>query len=229
MSRLTFCLLALAVLLSTIVLPSASVVVVAAPIPITEGPASPNPRSTSASRLPAPTHGAERLASLQDFRTRVRNGKANTAVGIYVPQQFAYSITQQPANDPGYVSTRAEQVTQFGLARRYGVTGLLAHNSLAGAAFGGLTVGQEVDLVQGDGRVLRYRVKEVRRFRALSPTDPYSKFEDLDRSGSLLSSMDLFLQVYTGKSKLVFQTCIAANGDPTWGRLFVIATPISAS
>jgi hypothetical protein len=47
----------------------------------------------------------------------------------------------------------------------------------------------------------------------------------MENGGAQLSSTDLFNQMYTGGNKVVFQTCIYANGNWSWGRLFVTATP----
>lgn len=165
-------------------------------------------------------------AALNDFITPLKNGQPGQVVGVYVPQVLALKVAQQPANNLAYVNTSPGYATQFALAARYGVTGLLAHNYLSGALFSNLAVGQEVDVVYGDGLIRRYRVLILRHFQALNPTSPTSNFVDLDqKSGAQISYTDLFYQIYTG-DRVVFQTCITANGNTSWGRLFVIATPI---
>jgi hypothetical protein len=35
----------------------------------------------------------------------------------------------------------------------------------------------------------------------------------------------MFSRAYGGERRAVFQTCIAAEGNGSWGRLFVIALP----
>jgi hypothetical protein len=35
----------------------------------------------------------------------------------------------------------------------------------------------------------------------------------------------MFNRAYVGENRVVFQTCLAAEGNPSWGRLFVIAVP----
>jgi len=40
-----------------------------------------------------------------------------------------------------------------------------------------------------------------------------------------LTAEQLFNRVYRGDRHVTFQTCIDANGDISWGRLFVIAIP----
>jgi hypothetical protein len=67
-------------------------------------------------------------------------------------------------------------------------------------------------------------IKKVLRFQALQPSNPYSSFKNLDRDETL-STAQLFNRVYAGYHHLTFQTCIAADGKLSWGRLFVIAMP----
>ncbi len=57
------------------------------------------------------------------------------------------------------------------------------------------------------------------------PDSPYSDFIDLENSQKLTSTQ-LFNFVYTGEHHVTFQTCIAKGSNLTWGRLFVIATPL---
>ena len=40
-----------------------------------------------------------------------------------------------------------------------------------------------------------------------------------------MSSAGLFKHMYASKDRLVFQTCIELNGEPSWGRLFIVANP----
>jgi hypothetical protein len=165
-------------------------------------------------------------SKLNDFVATVENGQAGQVVGVYVPDVLSLKVAQQPANNPAYVNETLGYATQFRLAAQYGATGLLAHNYLSGALFSSLSTGQEVDVIYGDGSIRRYSILMVRRFQALNPTSPASNFVDLDdSSGAQISNADLFFQIYKG-NRVVFQTCITANGNTSWGRLFVIATPI---
>ncbi len=138
---------------------------------------------------------------------------------------MAAAVVDQPVGQPGYITLRPDAVTRFALASRYGSLGLLAHNTLAGARFFKLRIGQPLVVVYGDGRVERYRVTALRRFRALQPNSPYSTFEDLDAPVRLWTARELFYEIYAHEGRLVLQTCIAAEGRETWGRLFVIAVP----
>jgi hypothetical protein len=186
--------------------------------PVTGG-AAPLEQETAAS---IPT-----LPTLDDFTATLTNGQANQVVGVYVPKVLALRVAQQPAHNLAYVTENPDYVTQFGLAAQYGTTGLLAHNYLSGSLFFNLLTGQEVDTIYGDGSIRRYSISSLRHFQALSPTDPSSNFVDIDgNNGTQISNADLFQQIYAAGDRVVFQTCITAAGNTSWGRLFVIATPL---
>ena len=110
------------------------------------------------------------------------------------------------------------------MAAKYGNIGLLAHNHLAGQPFTQLSVGQEVRLIYGNGRIETFIITEVLEYQALQPTNPYSSFRNLNKDETL-TAKQMFKRVYFGDRHITFQTCIAANGDQSWGRLFVIAIP----
>jgi hypothetical protein len=165
------------------------------------------------------------LPTLADFIASVADGQAGVARGVYVGGTLALTIEQQPSGDAAYITSSPDAVSQFQSAAYFGVTGLLAHNSLAGAQFFELGLGQEVQIVYGDGSIRAYRITAQHRFQALDPYNPNSNFVDLD-TGATLSALEVFNQVYTGGDQVTFQTCIAQNGLSTWGRLFVIATPV---
>lgn len=164
------------------------------------------------------------LPKFHDFIASVRTGQAGVVTGIFVPGLFAYPVVAQPADNPGFVSPRDGVLTQFHPAAVNHVIGLLAHNTLAGAAFANLAVGQEIRVVYGDGQYVSFWVNEIDRFQALSPTDVYSKFYD-PASDQTYSTQEIFNRYYTGGNHITLQTCIAYNGEPSWGRLFVTAAP----
>jgi hypothetical protein len=155
----------------------------------------------------------------------MQGDSAGRVTGLFVEGVFAVSVVDQPDGQPGYVSTVSEAATYFSAAADFGSLGFLAHNYLAGAHFFDIQVGQVVTLIYGENRLVTYRVNQIRRFQATSPTSPYSSFVDLDRGGVLTYS-ELFYQTYGVSGQLVLQTCIAAEGDPSWGRLFILATPV---
>jgi hypothetical protein len=144
--------------------------------------------------------------------------------GVYVPDVLALPIVQQPQDHPYYVSNRNGEATQFSIASQYGNIGLLAHNTLSGKSFARLSAGQQVRLIYGDGRVEEFVVGNILRFRASEPDSISSSFYNLDRKETL-SANEMFLRAYAGERHLVFQTCIEANGSPSWGRLFILALP----
>ena len=168
------------------------------------------------------------VAALAPFAASVAvSGNPYQVAGIFARGIFAAPIVQQPASAPGFVSTQPEAATQFGMAAQYGTVALLAHNYLLGEKFFAVETGKILSLVYGDGRTQTYRVKEVLKYQALSPNSPYSEFVDLnDSTGTRISVETLFYKVYTQVDTLVLQTCIEANGEPSWGRIFVIAQPV---
>ncbi|MCK6541027.1 MAG: hypothetical protein L6Q26_13325, partial [Anaerolineales bacterium] len=62
--------------------------------------------------------------------------------------------------------------------------------------------------------------------QALQPTSLYSSFRSLDKDETLTAEQ-MFKRVYVGDRHIAFQTCIEAEGNLSWGRLFVIAIPKS--
>ena len=112
------------------------------------------------------------------------------------------------------------------MAAEYDNVGLLAHNTLSGRFFSGLAIGQEVRLIYGSGKVEYFIVTEILRYQALQPASPYSDFRDL-HGGGLISAGELFKRVYTGERHVTFQTCIEAEGNLSWGRLFILAKPVT--
>lgn len=179
------------------------------------------------SNIPPPAGSASSVPILTDFMSSLDYGDPDQIAGVYVPGTFALPIVQQPAANPGFVSSSPNSVTQFGLASEYGSLGFLAHNTLSGALFFDLSSGQTIFLIYGDGSISSFLVAENLSYQALTPNSPYSRFKDLDQQNEDLSSTDLFNRVYAEEGQVVFQTCIAANGDVNWGRYFVIAVPLS--
>lgn len=164
------------------------------------------------------------LPAFTDFSKSVQNGQKDVLRGVYADKVLALPVVQQPSGSAGYVSGTDGTATQFGMASQFGNIGILAHNNLSGKFFSQLAVGQEIRLVYGDGRVEYFVVKEVLKFQALQPTSPYSSFKNLDKDETLTAEQ-MFKRAYTGDRHVTFQTCIAANGQSSWGRLFVIAVP----
>jgi len=161
-----------------------------------------------------------------EFSRSVQNGQADVLTGVYVSDVMALPVVQQPYDNAGYVSNNDGETTQFRMASQFGNIGLLAHNHLSGKSFSQLAVGQEVRLVNGDGSVEYFVIAEVLRYQALQPNNPYSSFRNLDKDETL-SAEQMFKRVYFGALHVTFQTCIEAEGNASWGRLFVIAIPKS--
>lgn len=175
-----------------------------------------------------PAYTAEKnLMPLQDFADAVKDGHADKIKGLYAADVFSLRVIQQPSGKPGYVSPIEGVATQFGMASSNNVTGLLAHNFASGRLFFDLSAGNTIDVVYGDGSVKEYKVSAVKRFQALSPKSASSDFVDLD-TNEKLSATGLFSKMYTGKHHLTLQTCIQEGDEDSWGRLFIIAEPVTA-
>ena len=180
---------------------------------------------------PVPAQAQGDVGGIPDFREfakSVQNNEAGVLRGVYVPDVLAFPVVQQPAGNAGYVSSADGEITQFDMAAKFGNVGLLAHNNLSGRFFSQLAAGQEVRLVYGDGKVEYFVISGMLKFQALEPTNPYSRFRDLG-SAETLTAQQLFNKVYRGDRHVTFQTCMEANGELSWGRLFVVATPKSKS
>lgn len=165
-----------------------------------------------------------RLPLLDTFVSQVKNGQADELRGVYIPEILAARVVQQPTRNNEFVSPRQGIATQFGLASQFGSIGLLAHNYLAGESFSLLEEGQKFYLIYGNGQTSAFAVTEILHFQALAPTGTSSDFVDLENSG-LLTTSELFAKVYNRPGQVIFQTCISAEGNRSWGRLFVIAEP----
>lgn len=164
------------------------------------------------------------------LRDSVKSYKSPTIRGgdvlrnIYAENVLDLPIVQQPEGEPYYVSDQEGEVTQFSMVSQYGNIGLLAHNTLSGRHFSQLAVGQELRLDYEDGSVEYFVIEQILRFQALQPKSVASTFRNLDRNETL-SAAEMFNRAYVGGHRLVLQTCIAADGNVSWGRLFVVALP----
>jgi hypothetical protein len=110
--------------------------------------------------------GAGTLPEFSVFVASVTNGQAKIVRGVYAPGTLALPVMQQLSDDPESVLRIGGVATQFGLAARNHVIGLLAHDDLAGAFFASLKMGQEVRIVYGDVRVDYYKINRLARFKA---------------------------------------------------------------
>lgn len=165
------------------------------------------------------------LPSLHSFVSSVENGRSTVIRGVYARDAFALAVVQQPKDNPAYVSSAQDYVTEFSLARRYGTIGMLAHNHLAGASFFLLEQGDKINLVYGNGKIQTFVVTKIIRYQALSPNSPYTPFLDLE-TGQTKTVEQVFYEMYSGKGHLTLQTCIAQDKELSWGRLFIIAEPM---
>lgn len=148
--------------------------------------------------------------------------------GLLIRNEVDLPVVQQPKGDTNFVSAEDDVVTQFASASPYGNIGLLAHNYLSGRSFSKLDLGQELTLVYEGGKTETFVVTQILQYQALDPKNPYSSFQNIDDENEVLTVSQMFDRAYQGDRHLTLQTCIAAEGITSWGRLFVIASPKSA-
>jgi hypothetical protein len=181
--------------------------------------------------LPPPTIDSwtsrEQLPSLNNFVNNLADGQSGAVRGVYVPGFMALPIVQQPSGDTGFVSVQPGTATQFQLAARYGVIGLLAHNYLSGKDFYRLVEGLQVLVVNGDGSLQNYRITEVIEYQKVTPGSNWSQYINLE-TGERLTTYQVFSQYYQGEHHLTFQTCLERDGLETWGLRFVVAEPVNS-
>jgi hypothetical protein len=207
-------------------LPIPAPALTAAPAP-TETPAdtaTPLPTATpTETPTPVPTPTAAQPPLYDRFVQAIKNGNAKQVVGVYVEGVLAYRVIQQPPSNPAFVSGANNVVTWFAMVKKStGNNGLLAHNFLAGIKYYDLQPGQIAVLIYGDGRTEEFIVDTSAQYQALNPTNPSSNFVSV-ANGERLTSSGLFSRVYGGAYKTTFQTCIARDDQPSWGRLFIVA------
>jgi hypothetical protein len=174
--------------------------------------------------MPARAADGLSLPGFYNFVSKVANGHGGVVTGVFVPGILADKVVQQAVNNPSYVASFSEVVTQFKMAVQFGAIGLLAHNTLAGEKFTSLKIGQEVRIIYGDGAVSYYTITSIDSFQALDPYSPTSNFVDLD-TPAIYSSAQLFAKYYQVGNQVIFQTCIFRDGNASWGRLFITAAP----
>ena len=161
------------------------------------------------------------LKKRKKFISALINDKPDEIQGV-CSTKFMLRITQQPPGQDNYVSSLVGYVTQFSMAKKYNVIGLLAHNYRAGEKFFHLKIGNIIQIIYGDGLTGIYQVQTIEKYRALQPNSPVSNFEDLD-TNKILTTSELFKHQYTGKHRLVLQVCIQEGMEMSAGRMFVTA------
>ena len=169
-------------------------------------------------------HWDDPRSSLRAFTHSLYSGQADQIAGVFVPGLMAVPIEAQPEGSPHYVSQDPTSASLFSAPLQSGTVGLLAHSHLAGAHFSQLELNQTIVLIHGDGRLTLYQVEGLEAYQALEPHNPYSTFRSLE-NGSLWNSLELYDHIYAPGGRLVLQTCFEQDGQPNWGRLFVIAAP----
>lgn len=181
----------------------------------------------SAAATPVAASAIHDSPELDNFVAAVVNGQASQVVGLFVQDKLAQPVVQQPTGQPNFVALKDGVVTQFAAANSFGTIGLLAHNYLSGRHFFNLNENDAIIIVYGDGREELYRISRVGRYQALQPESPYSNFVDTsDPTQTEITAGVLFTRIYAHPNQVVLQTCIDANGDSSWGRLFITAVKV---
>ena len=148
----------------------------------------------------------------------------NDITGVYFGKDRFLHVINQPRGNPGYISNISNTATNFRRAGMQGIIGLIAHNYLGGRIFHDLHVGDDVYIMDGFCNRKKYRIYELLQFQAIDPRSMRSDFINLDNK-EICSATDLFNRVYTGRHRLVLQTCIKKGNNHEWGRRFLIAYP----
>jgi hypothetical protein len=165
-----------------------------------------------------------RNSGLEQLLDQLSNDGGSYSGGIYAPGVFAFPIISQPEDDNLYVSVKRNLVTMFSAAAANGVTGLLAHNFLAGALFYDLEIGQEIWVVESEQKLRGYQITNIDQFQKIED-DENDIFVDLETNHEMNGS-EVFDRFYTGEPHLILQTCLEGEGDPSWGLTFIVAEPI---
>lgn len=153
------------------------------------------------------------------------NKEAGVLSKISIDNLVTLGIVRQPFGNSTFVTPVSGYVTEFQTASNYGTIGLLAHNYLAGQYFFQISSGQRITLTYRDQTIKSFVVTQIQQYQALTPNSTSSNFIDLN-SGNLLTASQLFRKIYKEQTgNLVLQTCIYADQNPSWGRLFIIAEP----
>jgi len=160
--------------------------------------------------------------TLTQFISTVANGNSQIT-GVYVENLMATPVVQQPPGNYEFISNDPNTITQFMLTTPE-VTGLLAHNFLAGKLFFNINIGDSIFIIDGYGGVDEYWVVEIDSYQ-VTKIDGVVKYVDIHEYQEL-DTAQLFAKYYMGEKHLTLQTCIAKDGDPVWGRLFITAIPV---
>ena len=162
--------------------------------------------------------------SIKEYRENISSDTLHTLI---LDDSTTFQIVPQPVGNRNFVTPLPNYVTEFQTALNYGTIGLLAHNYLAGRYFFQILPGQVIKLVYSDNKTESFVVTQIQKYQALSPNDPSSEFIDL-ATGEQLTASQLFNKIYKNQAgHLVLQTCLYADQKPTWGRLFIIAEPVT--
>jgi len=174
----------------------------------------------NASNEPSPEVQIENLLNTQI------NGNPSEVVGAIVEGLFISPVVQQTANEMGWVSDAYNTLTSLQTARQTGDIGLAAVQQQLGEKFFAFDLGQTILILMGDGAFLIFQVDSAIQFQTIDPENPSSDLINLNTNEVYtINALEQYL--YNGSNRLVFQTNIIRDGIDQWGRLIVIATPVT--
>ncbi len=176
-------------------------------------------------QLPAGASAGSGMPDFADFIKGVMDGQADLVRGVYVPDEFAFPVVQQPDGDASSVTLNDGEITEFGAAAKNHVIGLLAHNTLAGIYFFNLRAGQEVRIIYGNAKIQYFIIDHLDRYEVMDSGKRDVSYKDL-LTKKTYDTQALFYKFYGGTMHVTFQTCIRRGDDYSWGRLFVTAIPV---
>ena len=182
----------------------------------------------SAGQIPGGSAVVQNTQKLEEFKEKIKDGNTNNLRGVYAHEKLQLSVVDQPSGQVGYISSDPGTATLFSQAELFDAIGLLAHNYLSGEDFFSLEIGEEIQLIYGDGSHQEFIVREIHRYEAVDPNNIRSKFIDLS-TGEKLTAPQLVMRMYGTEGNLTLQTCIEKDGNLEWGRLFVVAEPVETA
>lgn len=150
------------------------------------------------------------------FVRSIEDGTSGKVRGVYVPNEFAFPVSQGWADNPR--QNDAGVVFQIPGADK--ATFLIAHDGLAGTYFYELKVGDEVRIVFGDGTWHSYYVSDIERYQVTAANDFVAVNDP-----SVELNMDQMGTRYLNTDLVIFYTCLPNGFNPSWGRLLVSAKP----
>jgi hypothetical protein len=176
--------------------------------------------------------------TVEKFAQQLVLDNSNNVAGVFAACKFALTVIQPPPNlTVPYVDP--VEITQYQLPPKNHVIGLYGEVAGNGSLFNLIKPEDEVDVILGTGKILRFRIVKKDTVIALQPNSVNSNFMDLN--GNKFTTQEIADRYYVAKSvtpQLTLQTCVNIPGwdlvtdngktRTKWaaGRVFFIGEPI---